>query len=83
MKFPKEQKSALFDGICPYKSMSIVSHEQCDHMIDQLNYLGSPEVIWAHKPPFTPYLPQLKNTLNIKNTLSGVLAVSWGTEIFT
>ena len=38
-----EQKSAIFDDICPYKSMSIVSHKQWDHMIDKLNYFGSPK----------------------------------------
>ena len=40
--------------------MSIVSHKQWDHMIDKLNYFGSPKFFKAHKPLFRPYLRQLK-----------------------
>ena len=70
MEILNEQKSPIFDGICPLKSMSIIPHEQWDHIIDKLNYLGSPDPLWAHKPPFTPYLPQLyKYTLHKKYPL--------------
>ena len=40
--------------------MSIVSHEQWDHMIDKLDYLCSPELLQAHKPPFRPFAAALK-----------------------
>ena len=57
MEILNEQESGIFDGIYPYKSMLIDSHEQWDHMMEKFKYLGLPELPNAQKPPFTPYLP--------------------------
>ena len=62
--------------------MSIVSHKQWDHMIDKLNYFGSPKFFKPINLFVHLICVSFKNTLYIKNTLSGVLAVSWGPKIW-
>jgi len=50
----KEIHTKMFYSFCDgfpkqgFRMYLVVSHGQLDHMIDKLNYLGSPE------PPFTP-----------------------------